>query len=54
MVFKTDHYYDKKRQKDLELLKERGGGSGSYSEWMYNQSLEFKNKKLIEPYLVDD
>ena len=54
MVLKTDRYYEKLRLKDIEDLNSRGGGMGSYSEYLYRQSDEYKNEQLIKPYLGED
>ena len=43
MVLKTDRYYENKRAKDMEELNKRGGGMGSYAEYLYKQSEEYRN-----------
>jgi hypothetical protein len=44
MVFKTERYYSKLRAKDMEDLNKRGGGMGSYSDYLYKQSDEYRNQ----------
>ena len=38
----------------MEDLERRGGGSGSYGDYLYQQSDEYKNEQKIKPFLESD
>ena len=54
LVFKTESYQKKQREKWIDNLQENGGGKGSYSEILEKSSQEYLDLQEIEPYLGDD